>query len=280
MTADYPTDEAPATAEYVLAVINAAIRSFRPGKDQQPLTLDTTIAEWCRQTDWFIRFVPFAYSQWYADFLDGLFDSVLPETTAIRLTRKNTLRDLCRAIADRMGTRRAIRPWRPLVGESRAAGAFLTLKSILARTGTDVSSLSPSTPLNDPTVGKALLGVNLDLIRLTPETCPVLEIGGRRRDSVFVLATFAAGFMLCMGAMGAAIAEMGRALILSLFACGSVIAVGACFLASRSPMWPLIPGMRTYRDLAYALAGQHPRPHPFSSAAQESRGGLEPGTQA
>jgi hypothetical protein len=196
MNVAYPTDEIPATTEYVLEVINAVIRSGRPGKDQQPLTLDMTIGEWFKQTDGISRFVPLACTQWYEDLLEGLFGSFLPETTAMRLTRTNTLRDLCQPISDRMGTRQAIRPWRPLVGASRAAGAFLTLRSVLAKYEADVSNLSPSTPLNDPDLGCYLLGIDLDLIRLTPETHPAMETGCRRRDRFLSIAVLTAVFIL------------------------------------------------------------------------------------
>ena len=63
-------------------------------------------------------------------------------------------------------------PGDPCLGSAGRAGAFLTLKSLLAESGADVSEFAPSTPLSDPRFGKRIARVFLQLIRLAPETFP------------------------------------------------------------------------------------------------------------
>ncbi len=48
----------------------------------------------------------------------------------------------------------------------------------------------------------------------------------------------------------------------------------------RGPRRIKLDGLLTLRDLSYALAGQQPRRHPFSSPAHDNCGGFVPGTQA
>jgi len=256
MIADYPTDEAPATPEYVLAFINNYFQYANTPR--RPLTADATFGEWFSQEEWVFRWTPFAFTQWAEDLREGLFDIFHLDMIEFRITRRTRVDEFCRLISEQLETRPIIRPWRPLVGESRAAGAFLALRSLLAKSGAEVSNLSPSTPLNDPRFGIALLEAIPNLIKLSPETCPVIGAGGRRRDSKRIPAALAIGVSLIVGAVAVGFAGLGSTNAVLIGCVGFVTALVAGILAVRAPLWPVIPGMSTYRVLAYALAGQQP----------------------
>jgi hypothetical protein len=85
---------------------------------------------------------------------------------------------------------------------------------------------------------------------------------------------------LFIGGVTAGLAGLGAVVTMLLVCSGFAAALAAGILAVRAPIWPVIPAMNTYRDLAYVLAGQQPRCHPLSSPPHDSRGGFDPGTQA
>jgi hypothetical protein len=240
----------------------------------------TTFGEWFAQEEWYIRWVPFVFGTWAEDVREGLFEICQLDVIEARVTRDSRLGDFCQSISMQLGTRPVIRPWRSMAGECYAAGAFLSVKSILAAAGTDVSKLSPSTPLNDPRFGIGLLVAIRDLVRLSPETCPAIGAGGRPRDAKRIRGALVMGMALFIGGVTAGLAGLGAVVTMLLVCSGFAAALAAGILAVRAPIWPVIPGMNTYRDLAYVLAGQQPRCHPLSSPPHDNRGGFEPGTQA
>jgi hypothetical protein len=211
---------------------------------------------------------------------EGLFEICQLDMIESRVTRNSRVGEFCQSISMQLGTRPVIRPWRSMAGECYAAGAFLSVKSILATAGTDVSNLSPSTPLNDPRFGIGLLVAIPNLVRLSPETCPAIGAAGRPRDAKRIRGALALGMALFIGGVTAGLAGLGAVVAMLLVCSGFAAALAAGILAVRAPHWPVIPGMSTYRDLAYALAGQPPRRHSLPSAPQDNRGGLDPGTQA
>jgi hypothetical protein len=263
MTHNYPVERVPATLEYVLAVFDTAFRNLSDLNQIYykpiPLTLEMTVEAWLKQ----FRFVTrFAFRVDGGEWLNTVFGLDLPDKEWERFLlwhNRVTMGDLCRFVASHLKTREVIRPWQSLVGECRPAGAFLTLKSMLSGAGTDVSDFAPSTPLSDAKFGKRLLRILNPLIRLAPETFPSnFKFEGSRSSQWLVNCLFILGFGLFFAGFAAPIAGFEKP-ILTLCGCGFIIFLVAAIFAIRTPTWPVIPGMHSYADLAYALAGQQPR---------------------
>ncbi|HEV3439578.1 MAG TPA: hypothetical protein VG122_19595 [Gemmata sp.] len=132
MTLDYTAEQVPATPEYVLAVLDTAFRMFgelkRVDYKPIPLTFEMAVAAWLKR----FGFSRSVFQMEGAEWLNSLFELDLPDDEWDQFLFRDdrfTLGDLCRFVASHLGMREVIRPWRSLVGECQAAGAFLTLKS-------------------------------------------------------------------------------------------------------------------------------------------------------
>jgi hypothetical protein len=263
MTHDYPVERVPATPEYVLAVIDTAFRTWselnRVSYEPIPPTLEMTVEAWLKQFGSMWRL---AFRANCAEWLNTLFDLDLPDDEWERFLLWNNrvnMSDLCQFVASQLKTREVIRPWQSLMGECRPAGAFLTFKSMLAAAGTDVSDFAPSTPLADARFGKRLLGILNPLIRLAPETFPSgFKIECPRKHKWLGLCFIILGFGLFLGGLVAPLAVFGKPSV-TLSVCGFILFLATAIFAIRTPMWPVVPGMTIYADLAYAIAGQQPR---------------------
>ena len=148
METEYPVDAAPATPEYVLAVLNSHHRfgcQVNFGDEPaQALTFEMTVSAWRFEAE-LLPWVQLAESfneYWGINCTQQEWRAVLkPE-------RKRTLREVCELIAANT-TRPIVRPSTILGGNCLPAGVFLTLRSRLKREGIDVTELRPSTPLKD-----------------------------------------------------------------------------------------------------------------------------------
>ncbi|HJZ53475.1 MAG TPA: hypothetical protein VKE74_00865, partial [Gemmataceae bacterium] len=167
-----------------------------------------------------------------------------------------TVGDYCRLVASR--TRRpVIRPWRSPAGECLPAGAFLTVRSLLADAGADPNGITPSAPLAP--YHSRLGRIAEHLARLAPGRRPRF----RYRYPYWVLAAVCAGCVLvplaCLvGLITFAVGLRTTAWILGGAQLAASIGVGVLMRVTRSPR--VDPDhVRTFRDLAYHLTGQEPR---------------------
>lgn len=258
MTIDYPIDQVPATPEYALELLEDLHR-FEI-LDERP-TFEMTISDLAAYLNDTILFWKELARSLRSHL--GLDIPIHEWKAALSPMRKHTVRDLCEFIASRMGTRPAIRPWKCIIGECRPAGAFLTMRSLLARSGTDVANIAPSTPLR----GHIRRGGNWlkELWRMAPMRIPCLVFHYRpwwQRLPIglffYPLALFAPLGLLFM-AWGIVGLFMKPEMVSLLLAAVAMLGIGVLSFrfASRTnrPSDVSFEGCRTFRDLSYAIAG-------------------------
>ena len=238
----YPASNAPATPEFVLAVIKD------PEADPDVvLSLDTTIAGWrdaCDLLGW--RALGRAHNQlWGISCSDGEWRNALEPADQRRLA------DVCRLIAARTA-RPVIRPAHILGSLCGPAGAFLTIRSLLHEAGAQAGEINPSTPLAPYT--RTFAGVFLGPVsRLAPGTLPPVRI----QTPVYDAAVYAVGWSLLVGLIGVIVgAWIGMPLLSAagvvMFALSYAFAWYAA--ACVPPATVEFGDLRTFRDLAVLMA--------------------------
>jgi hypothetical protein len=240
MNANYSTAEITATPEYVLELFSDALGGWDQPDDF--LTFGTTVADFAADWNdllWHWRELARALN----DFTG--FDLFLDEwAPALSPMEERTMADVCRFVATRMQTRPVIRPWPHVTGDCLPAGAFLTARSLLSQFGADANAITPSTPLREYLNRFGPVWV-VDLMRLAPGRLPPISI----RDPFGRI-----------GCACVAIAFGLLALIPSPLGCVFSLVAFVVWLVSRFlPCRFALGNLRTFRDLAYALAGQQPR---------------------
>ena len=251
MNVDYPTDEIPATPEYVLELFREATKE--PDDPNESITFDTTVSEFTMLWNDSILF-------WWE------LAKPLNEFTRLRLPiqewksvltpkRQRKLRDVCEFVSSRMGTRRAIRPWRHIGGDCLPAGAFLTTRGILARHGADARTITPSTEL-EPYLKKYGFSWLSDLYRLAPGRIPPLAIA-QWFPTIGCLLGLAVGVGLIL--LGKILGKGGEQFWAIGFLILFVTALVSWTVHALSRKKYSLGDLLTFRDLAYALAGQQPR---------------------
>jgi hypothetical protein len=263
MSPEYPLDSELATPEYVLEVFrdwhrHAATRGEADPDD--PPTFDT---RWGRFRDEVIGDV----ALWFevARFLNAVWGVSIPmrEWNRLLLWRwGTTVGDVCELIA-RHARRPVVRPWRYLAGECVPAGWFLTARSLLARAGADPSAVTPSAPVG-PFLhrhGGCLAPLALAAPGRLPPTrrsyrpwrvrVPALLVLG----PVGLLAAVLGPILLILGA------TTGNLTLAAVSAGLTAAGAGGLWWTTRltAPTGTEFVGLSTFRDLAYALAGQEPR---------------------
>jgi hypothetical protein len=141
MNVDYPTDEVPATPEYVLDLFREVFRGWN--QPEEFLSFDTSVSEFAAEWNDTILF-------WWelAKPLDQLLKIHLPIEDWKKILSpmsEHTIGEVCQFVASRMGTRQAIRPWHYIGGDCLPAGAFLTTRSVRSNHRQDWSHTSKST---------------------------------------------------------------------------------------------------------------------------------------
>jgi hypothetical protein len=258
MDTHYPTIDEPATPEYVLAVIrNMHRQQCRYDPEADPgasLTFDSTVEEWrdaCDLLGW--RELGRAHNEfWGSRCPDDQWQAVLEPA------REKRLADVCTFVASR-ARRPRIRPARLFGRTCRAAGAFLTVRSLLGEAGALAEGIAPSTPLAPYT--RQYCGVFLTAIsRLAPGELPPVRI----HTPVYAaaiwgmfagLACFVAG--LCASLVGLRGCSLlftgaGAAVFLVFY---SLSWIAACAMLPASVEFG---ELRTFRDLAMVLAEECP----------------------
>jgi hypothetical protein len=247
----YPTNEEPATPEYVLAVLRDEHQQqcqYDPTADPTAvLSLDTTVVEWraaCDLLGW--REIGRAYNH-----LWGISCSDAEWRAALEPARQRRLADVCQLIASR-AVRPLIQPSRLLGSTCAPAGAFLTIRSLLHDAGAPADEIAPSTPLAQYT--RRFAGVFLGPVsRLSPGALPPVQI----RTPVYDAAVWS----LLVGWITSMVGACSRMHLLTGF--GALLFTSAYALACHAARC-LLPAsvefgeLRTFRDLAVVMADGRP----------------------
>jgi hypothetical protein len=254
MTADYPIDEVPATPEYVLEVFRDSSRAqVCPPQPGEPYpTFDTPIREWL--DSWVLERPS---TEQIRDGVNVLCRAdITPDEWSRFEPEWATVGELCRLVAIR-GQRPAFRPWRSIVGECLPAGVFLTVRSLLVKDGADPADIAPSAPLA-PYHSK-LVRLGFDLARLAPGRQPRFVWDHPAWLNTTGCVWCIVGFVSCLaGAILFAFGLRKTAYALALAAIARLIGLHIMLRLTRIPR--VEPEqIRTFRDLAYCLAGQVPR---------------------
>ena len=247
MDVHYPTISEPATPDYVLAVLRDMHRQqcqYDPEADPTlSLSLDTTIAEWRKACD-LVNWRALGHAQnrfWNIYCSDAEWRAVLEPANQKRLA------DVCGLIASR-----ALRPrirQASLFGCScAAAGAFRTIRWLLAQAGACEDQITPSTPLARYArrYCERFLG---PISRLAPGSLPLVRI----RTPIYHIATkgILAG-ILCL--------LIGRWIGMPVLTIGGVFLFALSYALTWFAARCLLPAsvefgeLRTFRDLALTVA--------------------------
>jgi hypothetical protein len=243
MTADYPVDEVPATPEYVFDLL-------RPGGVGSAARYDAVADEPAEAhvKTWWLQATDELYD-WYG------IDVPLDEVLEFDPQRRRTVREVCEFLAGRM-TRPMIRPWRHVGGECLPAGAFLTVRSMLAARGANPNRIAPSTRLRRywAWYGPTLLSA---LHRLAPGRTPGRDEPMPWRP--FLCVTLPGALLILLTLLGKAGVDIPVGLLLAEVFGGFAVCL---FGMVRLQQWEYrkdLGDLVTFRDLAYRLAGQEPR---------------------
>lgn len=251
MNVNYPTDEVPATPEYVLELFRELFSEW--DEPLESLSFNTTVSEFATEWNDTILF-------WWElarplNEFTGLNLPIEEWKSILSPMRQRTLRGVCEFVASRMRTRQTIRPWHHIGGDCLPAGAFLTARSILARYGANAREITPSTSL-EPYFQRYDFGWLWELCRLAPGCLPPLTVD--RWDPTcgyFIGLAIGGGLML----LGSILGKVGS----QFFAFGFLFLFFTAFVSlvtqQLSHKRVELGDLHTFRDLAYALAGQQPR---------------------
>ncbi len=245
---DYPMDEAPTTPEYVFSLIRdyPLLHSpIGPSVTYEAVADEPVEPSYIHLHDVFV----------YHYGLD------LPSEFIREFGRldRYTVRQLCEAVAAAIVTRPVIRPWRFIGGESLTAGAFLSVRSMLAERGADAERIAPSTPLS-----RYLLwyGPSLEawLGKLAPGRLPEVTSGTGLRGVVYMLSPPLLIFLLALLSSWGLRVPVPRFMgDMVLYSTVPVMIAGA-WIGFRDLIFRRYMGdLNTFRDLAYVLAGEQPR---------------------
>lgn len=261
---DKAMNPVPASPEFVLDVLRANHRhqcSFDPEADPfAELTFDTTVAEWRDACD-------LVGTQRLAEALNEDWGVAIPLADWKRVLeppKSRTLRDVCELVASH-GMQTEVLSVGHLGTSSRAAGAFLAIRSLLVRAGADAATIKPSLPIGEVTrrFPSVFLG---PISRLAPSKLPTVVI----RTPVYHVAMAAFGVGL-LGLMGLGAADWfglahRRAELGALFAVVAGLGYIGTWIVAHfiGPAEVRFGTIVTFRDLAEAIAGE--RTHPLDDA--------------
>jgi hypothetical protein len=162
--------------------------------------------------------------------------------------RRRTLREVCEFIAGRAEVP-ALEPVTILGRQCLSEGTFLTMRTMLARAGADVSQLAPSSPLG-PYLRDHFMTFARDISKLSPGTFPRIEERERPKISLRCCGTAAIG----LTGLAALVMFVDRQVL----NCCSIVVMAifatfafAAWIDQRhtSQTFPELPGVDDFRDL-------------------------------
>lgn len=246
MHVNYPTTEVPATPEYVLEVFRDYQRLEYEMTDldaDELFTFETTVYQWQIELElagW--RGLGRALNEyWKLPCTDDEWREVLQPA------KKKRLRGVCELIA-RHATRPRVRPATIAGSTCDAAGAFLSIRSMLASAGIDIRGVAPSTPLV-PYVRRHRDILDYEIRRLAPGALPFLQADTPVQDAGMMLAFWGAMRMFLGWGLGLPWATLTG---LVSFAVG--IAIGAVPAGTLFRSRIEFGELTTFRELAIAVA--------------------------
>jgi hypothetical protein len=251
MDVHYPPLDEPATPQYILAVLQDMHRQqcqWDPEADPgTQLTLETTVAEWrdaCDLLGW--KRLGRAYNEfWGVSITDAEWQVILEPSQEKRLA------GVCELLASR-ATRPEIRPARLFDCNCVAAGAFLTIRSLLCDAGEEsAGEIAPSTPLA-PYFRRHTNVFLGPVSRLAPGALPPVRI----LNPLYDAALLGSGVGLLAALIGACVSPW-------LVAVGAFLFVLGWALTWYAARWRLPASvefgeLRTFRDLAVVVAEGKP----------------------
>lgn len=238
------------TAEEVLEILRAE------ADPEIRLLPATTILEWrwaCELEGW--RSVGQAFNAaWALDLTDSEWRALLEPA------RRRSLGDLCAYLAPRMRVPR-ISDVEVFGRRCRPAGAFLTLRAVLARAGMDVGSVRPSSALaahvgEDPRHFFAALHLLAPRAKLPID----FDVPGKRAQAAIPWALFLGLALFSLSGPDCLGTRLPDFVALGAFAVGALLLLGALIAAyvigpGRPPVVSF-GNLVTFGDLARALARQ------------------------
>lgn len=250
MDVNHPTVEEPATKEYVLSVFRYTHRQnlgdLVDDLDEiGELTFETTVSDWIDALDLDLMLageIGHVLNRWWE------IDCPTAEwRRGLKPAREKRLRDVCELIATHC-VRRRFRPANIFGRQCSEAGAFLTVRSLLADSGADVTSLIPSTPLRPylESYGSVFFD---SIARLNPDKLPPLVCKQPKCDAACWL--MLVGWLACLvGWLASWPIGTAAGIVLA------VVAYATCWIAARClpPKSVEFGSLTTFRDLSVALA--------------------------
>jgi hypothetical protein len=250
METAYPVEWVEATAEGVLAVLRDWYRQqVRVDPDVEAgleLGRETTVAAWV----WACDFLPW---KGLAKAMNKGFGVEIPLGAwreVLEPAKQRTVGGVCDLLAAHARLPR-VRPAEVLGRTCVEAGVFLTVKSLLAEAGADVSEVAPSTELR--LYARAYAGVFLGKVSmLAPGRLPGVVMRYSRKAVWGVLAAMVLVPEVVVGVTSGWDFD-------PMFVAGAVLLAFAamCCVAGREGFGPEVgfEGVRTFRDLAVVMAG-------------------------
>jgi hypothetical protein len=253
MEVDYPPGNEPATPEYVLSVLRDQHRqlcALDEGDPETAIAFETTVGAWCRERDpegLFILAVDWRLlarglnNEWGINCSNAEWKSVL------KPGRKKTLADVCQLIA-RHAKKPTVRPARIFGCAGRSAGAFLTIRSLLAQAGARAEKITPSTPLEEYILHYPAVFTGA-ISRLAPGMLPSIRARSAPFANITMLCFLASWIGIVFGAFG----SIPLLIVASIF---FFILTGVLgfVLAAWKPASVELGELRTFRDLAKVIA--------------------------
>lgn len=252
MNVDYPTDSEPTTQEYVLAVFRDSYRQqCQFDCEAEPgvcISATTSIEDWrdaCDLVEW----------KKLGRALNGVWEINVPDSEwyiALEPANEKRLDGVVAVIARHAPRRPVVRPARLSGSVCKPAGAFLTIRSLLQRSGADAATISPSTPLAAYTrrYPNVFLG---PISRLAPGALPAVRIRTPVHDAG--VSSYMAGLLLVVLAWASDLTL--------LTVVGGILLVTGWLLtwtAARymRPASVSFGELLTFRDLATVVSGGQP----------------------
>ncbi|HEV8069117.1 MAG TPA: hypothetical protein VGP76_15370 [Planctomycetaceae bacterium] len=253
MKVDYPPCEGPATAEYVLSVFQDQHRqlcALDEGDPETAISFETTVSAWCQAHD--LEGVLILAVDWrgLARGLNkewGINCSNAEWKSVLKPTRKKTLADVCQLIA-RHAKRPTVRPARMLGCAGRSAGAFLTIRSLLAQAGAGAQKITPSTPLEEYIRNYPFVFTGA-ISRLAPGILPTMCVRSAPFANIAMLCILASWIGIVFGAFG----NMPLLIVASIFFFVLTGVLGFV-LPAWKPATVEFGELQTFRDLAIVIA--------------------------
>jgi hypothetical protein len=242
--------DAAAPPEFVLEVLRDSHRqqcAYDPEADPSAqLSFDTTVAHWRDACD-------LVGTKGLGLALNEIWEIAIPPhawEAALEPPEVRTLRDVCELIASQ-AQRTMVLNAGYFGAESRSAGAFLAIRSLLLRAGADPVSIRPSAPIADASrrYPHVFLG---PISRLAPGRLPTITV----RTPIHSVAE-----AMCVVGLIAALA-FARSFPSVAFASALVAGVGLAgtWMAARfiKPAEVRFGSIVTFRDIATAIADDGP----------------------